>query len=228
MSYRVELSFAEVKDSEDVLSFIAKFTKAAKEGAMDIIRDNVAYIPSLRYPLEGKRNLHYLFNEYWLLNLFTFKFIYLKEYGVLACVTPSYIPFKKLFTNYTYFQNSTDQDYPYATWDGIKYFEKIRDEVKAIPFTEKGAVQLYKYRKERGIRNYHSEEEFKKFDQKEFEYYKKETIYSAIFDPIEHKVFRDNEDVIKVAVLATYEDYSILGDFEDYVNRVSKLGVKKA
>lgn len=194
MSYSVSMAFTEVADEEEVLKFFNKFRDGIKANLKDIISENEYYIPSIRYTYQKEdRYLMSTFDEYWLCNALTYKFIYLKDKNILACVTNEHDFLKSLFTNFTYFQNSTDQDYPYETWNGIKYFEEIRDKIKTIPHNAEGIDELCKIRAENNLHIWSDyKEEWQK--EKEFEYYKRETIYSIIFSLFEKKVFNGTED----------------------------------
>lgn len=194
MSYSVSMAFTEVANEEEVLKFFNKFRAVIKANLKDIISENEYYIPSIRYTYQKEdRRLMSTFDEYWLCNALTYKFIYLKDKNILACVTDEHDFLKSLFTNFTYFQDSTDQDYPYETWNGIKYFEEIRDKIKAIPCNAEGIEELHKIRSENNLHVWSDyKEEWQK--EKEFEYYKRETIYSLILSLFEKKVFNGNED----------------------------------
>lgn len=210
MSYSIDLAFKEVKDGDEVFQIIQKVKKIVLEHSEEIIKNNVAFSPfGARYRYKEGITENELIDktEEWLQRLFTYKFIYFPERGLLACVATEKEFLGEVFTNFTFFQNSCDQDYEYETWKGIKQFEEISDKIVKIPFTEEGKKELKKL--VLGYKPcYDTEEELDERykNQKNFEYGKRSLVYKMIFDPIEDTVFGDGENVLYVKCLTRWGD----------------------
>lgn len=192
MSYSIDLAFREVKEGEDSLFIIQQIKNRIIENIDYLIKDNITYSPYIRDSLEWEdldvRELSSKTID-WLERMLMYKFIYFPERHLIACVTTKEPFLEDLFENFTFFQNSCDQDYNYDTWKGIKQFEEVVDKVQPIPYTEEGKQQLIEL-----LRSHHPywnssdlEECCKNLES--FEYWKRSAVYSIIFDPLEEVVF---------------------------------------
>ena len=132
MSYYFDMGFKDIK-KEEILDFIEEITNDFQENAKEIIKKNITYAPSQMHgDVDDREDYNIAWkkaDENWLYSLFEIRFVYWEEYGLIGvhgCLPKSV---EDKLTD-IYFQNGTDQDYPYNTWDGVSYFEKVRDEIR--------------------------------------------------------------------------------------------------
>lgn len=132
MSYYFEMRFKDMK-KEEILDFMEEIAKECREHMKEILKDNINFVPSqMRGDIDNKEDYSTAWKEadrYWLYAIFRIRFVYWEEYGLIGvqgCL-PKNVEDK---LTCVCFQNSTDQDYPYNTWDGVSYFEKVRDEIR--------------------------------------------------------------------------------------------------
>lgn len=201
MSYAIDLSFKEL-DKKDIFEFIQRFKRLVTEpeAVRKSILENSVYIkrrikwlqPTVSHEVdEGIENL--------VERLFTFKFIWIERYGLIACVIDSDNPVNKLFDGNIFFQNSTDQDYEYKVWSGIRPFREISDSVEKLTFDENGISRLKGLYKDIGEMGWFGDEELEGLTRNKFEYYKRTLIYQMIFNPIEDLVFGyENSILVKM------------------------------
>lgn len=129
MSYSFDMSFTELKE-KNILDYCIKLMKFDLENAKEIINNNRFYIPSIRGGYYEKDGCKYAKTPWleadrnWLYKLFTERFVYWPEKGLLGIVGTINKRFDSNVISIN-FQDGTDQDYPYECWKGISYFEKI-------------------------------------------------------------------------------------------------------
>ena len=123
MSYGFNMAFAKVpkNDLGKAMAYAKEFVGIQMLKAKDIIEDNKYYIPSVRYcPFgipEGADPAWKEADRFWLNQLFSFRFVYWAQYGVLGCCINDESNEKASFPLSVYFQNSCDQDYEFSTWE---------------------------------------------------------------------------------------------------------------
>lgn len=204
MSYAIDLSFKEMRKDE-IFDFIQKFKELVikPEEVKKRIKEN--YYFSVRWVVGSNSNDLDDFDvedriESWIDRLFTFKFIWIERYSLLACVIRKDDLANSLFDGNVFFQNSTDQDYDYGVWKDIRPFKEISDSVKKLTMDEEGISRLRELSK-----NFKNIDWFGKplsdFTENEFEYYKRSLVYKMIFDPIEDLVF-DSKNTIWVSMIS--------------------------
>lgn len=180
MSYWFRMHFAEVEEKQ-LLDFCIKLSSACIEKADEIIMDNAYYIPSIQHSFGLLEESEYRENwreadRNWLYNLFSNKFVYWSDKGLLGIVgnLPSRTE-KDLVT--IEFQNSTDQNYDYEYWSGISYFEEMTELLKTgttewiLTHLNKGGMPETCYTLEEII--------------KDIEYYRKSAVYKSIYNSLD-------------------------------------------
>lgn len=205
MSYAIDLSFKEMK-KDQIFDFIQKFKELVikPEEVKKRIKENYHF--SVRWVVGSNSDDIDDFDvedriESWIDKLFTFKFIWIERYSLLACVIREDDPANSLFDGNVFFQNSTDQDYGYEVWKDIRPFKEISDSVERLSSDEEGIESLRKLSKNDWFNGPLSD-----FTNDEFEYYKRSLVYDLIFDPIEDLVFGD-KNTIRVKTLSDPVDF---------------------
>lgn len=201
MSYTIELAFKQIPKS-DVLDFIEEFKKVIlrKEVQEEILEDNFRYCPYhpySRYPKENYNSTREL-AEFWLRALFTYKFVYLDQFGVLAVVVPEKDYLEPLFDGFIYAQDGCDQDYPYETWEGIPVFKEISDKIRNMPKEEFGEICEYSLED--------CDEEISSKGKTWGEYYRQSYIYEDIYRQIEDDLWGNGPKVTNICLLYSFED----------------------
>lgn len=194
MSYAIDLSFKEMK-KDQIFDFIQKFKELVikPEEVKKRIKENYRF--SVRWVVGSNSNGIDDFDvedriESWIDRLFTFKFIWIERYSLLACVIRGDDLANSLFDGNVFFQNSTDQDYDYGVWKDIRPFKEISDSVEKLSFDEEGIDSLRKLSRNGGFN-----EPLSGLTNNKFEYYKRSLVYDLIFDPIENIVFGDKNSI---------------------------------
>lgn len=194
MSYAIDLSFKEMRKDE-IFDFIQKFKELVikPEEVKKRIKEN--YYFSVRWVVGSNSNDLDDFDvedriESWIDRLFTFKFIWIERYSLLACVIRKDDLANSLFDGNVFFQNSTDQDYDYEVWKDIRPFKEISDPIEKVSFDEEGIDSLRKL-----SRNGWFNGPLSGFTDNKFEYYKRSLVYDLVFDPIEDIVFGDKNSI---------------------------------
>lgn len=141
MSYAFQMTFLEIP-KEEVVSAGTEIVNRYWEKSNQILEDNLIYIPSVRNFCQQDASIKDYrvspwkeVDRFWLKNLFQIEFLYWETYELLG-VCGIHLPDISRKTVSVYFQNSTDQNYEYKTWDGISVFEKIVKEVQMLSGTE--------------------------------------------------------------------------------------------
>ena len=194
MSYAIDLSFKEMK-KDQIFDFIQKFKELVikPEEVKKRIKENYHF--SVQWVVGSNSNGIDDFDvedriENWIDRLFTFKFIWIERYSLLACVIRGDDLANSLFDGDVFFQNSTDQDYDYGVWKDIRPFREISDSVEKLPFDEEGVDSLRKLSRNGGFN-----ESLSGLTNNKFEYYKRSLVYDLVFDPIEDIVFGDKNSI---------------------------------
>lgn len=203
MSYAIDLSFKEMRKDE-IFDFIQNFKNLVVDPkeVRERIRKNFGFserwVPILNKDIDDFEVEDRIIR--WIDRLFSFKFIWLERYSLLACVVGEDHLANKLFDGHILFQNSCDQDYSYDSWEKIRPFKEISDSVKKLTMDEEGISRLRELSK-----NFKNIDWFGKplsdFTENEFEYYKRSLVYKMIFDPIEDLVF-DSKNTLWVSMIS--------------------------
>lgn len=191
MSYTCEISFKEIR-SENVYDFLVSLKPHIKNNLQAIAKDNYLYSPMAKFPIYKQESC-----LDWAKTVFTYRYFYLKDYNLLGIYgIPKCV--KYLFDSTIYFQNSTDFDYDFDTWKGVKLFKSIADKWK-------NCTVSYLL----GFTDDYAESDFK--DSNYFEYAKRSCCYTEIWNLINKTLF-DEDSVIYVSLFGYY-DVGILNYF---------------
>lgn len=173
MSYRLDLSFKNCK-SQDVYKNICEFQDLLLKNAEQYIKDNLVFV---RIDEEKDRFYNNEQIDKFISTLFKHHIWYCEEIQALCIVWGSSVKeINDWFDGYVYFQNSTDQDYDYATWNFNAMFRGIKDHIKNMPVSD----FVDKYLK---THDYYEKDEILK----DLEYHKKDLIYETcenVINPI--------------------------------------------
>lgn len=127
MSYRLDLSFKNCKP-QDVYKNICEFEDLLLKNAEQYIKDNLVFI---RIDEEKDRFYNNEQVDKFIARLFKHHIWYCEEIQALCIVWGSNIKeINDWFDGYVYFQNSTDQDYDYETWNFNAMFKGICENVR--------------------------------------------------------------------------------------------------
>lgn len=176
MSYKLDLSFKNCK-AQDVYKNICEFEDLLLKNAEQYIKDNLIFIK-----IDKEKDKFYNTEQVdkFISTLFKHHIWYCEEISALCIVWGSDIKeINDWFDGYVYFQNSTDQDYEYKTWNFNKYFRKIKNHINKM--------KIDKFVKEYIQSKDYYDENDKEHILKDVDYYKKSFVYETIekiIDPI--------------------------------------------
>lgn len=205
MSYYFEMSFKDIK-RENLFNEIANIKSQLIKERGRIIGDNLFYAPSSRFkPIdesdlsETTKTMLSKMDEYWLYSLFSFRALYWKNEGLLGLVGTLPENIGKEYKTIV-FQNSTDQDYKYESWSGIKLFKNIVDYCKKC--TKSQLTETFDWDLEEDI------------DEEDLEYYRRSAAYKMIYAELDLDNWLYNNDPeeikeIRVCSIKDYEDLLI-------------------
>lgn len=127
MSYRLDLSFKNCK-SQDVYKNICEFQNLLLKNAVKYIKDNLIFV---RINEDKDRFYNNEQVDKFIATLFKHHIWYCEEIQALCIVWGSNVKeINDWFDGYVYFQNSTDQDYDYETWEFNEKFKSIREYIQ--------------------------------------------------------------------------------------------------
>ncbi len=179
MSYGLSLSFKNCK-SKDVYKKICEFENLVLKNADAYIKDNLCYVR-----LNKEKSWFYNIEQVdkFVANLFKHHIWYCEEISALCVVWGSNIKeIDDWFDGYVYFQNSTDQDYDYKTWNFNTTFRKIKNRIKKMK-TNKFVEEFIK------SDNYYNEDD-REDVLKNVDYHKKSFVYDTC-EKIIHPIWKD-------------------------------------
>lgn len=183
MSYSFGMFFKQMNDADEVITFVGQIMKLARENAKEMIESGRYYRPSnrccdfnVKTSKEKEMDVYFKreLDKRWLYSLFNFHFVYWKDFHLLGLSGYSFCKdIDGLFDCHVTFQNGTDQDYEYETWnDKISIFKQIKESVATL--TVDDILSAY----EAGKKDWHTKEEI----EKSFEYHAKSYLYELIYD----------------------------------------------
>lgn len=157
MSYGFSMGFAQAKNFSEAMSLAHEYVDERMK-LMRIVQElerNVYFAPTVRAGYTYDQNtaggepnwqLKYLAetaDRYWIKSLFSYRFLYWEEQQLLGIVMMEENDASDKWPLYVYFQNSSDQDYPYADWEAgnIPFFTDAVSKAKAL--TVQDIVNLY-------------------------------------------------------------------------------------
>ena len=207
MSYSCKISFKQI-EPKNIYNFLQSFKLDVLDNLQEISTHEATYSPMCRQYNMSYTKLNYeqkKICEGWTKNVFTYRWFYLSDYGILGVYgVPNCAD--NLFDNNTWFQNSCDQDYEFETWNGITLFEQIANKwSNCTPNFVLGATDVY------------IPEELQ--DEITFEYAKKTCCYNEIWTLLEDTLYNDKESIY-VSLFNYYDLYEIhkfLNFCDDYL-----------
>lgn len=185
MSYGIDISFHKAENKLEAFELAQAAMKEIADNAQDYMKDTMCYSPLVRM---AKKEPEYdstlwdkydasvhLANRLWIRNVFNFRFMWWPEYKLLGVISRSeYL--KNLGWKEVYFQNSTDQDYPYTEWENIcEMFDEKVKQAQAVS-TESICAAMDEYEK----KEYVTPEEI----EEHCEYHRRWKAYTDIFDAL--------------------------------------------
>ena len=127
MSYYAGVSFIKAKP-DDLETVLQKLKDAIREHIDEIAERDCVFSPYGKNPSKKPEEQHknFIASFDWAEDIFTYRFFFLGEgeEQVLAVVgVPS--PCQDVFDDTIFFQDSTDTDYDYETWDKVALFKRL-------------------------------------------------------------------------------------------------------
>ena len=174
MSYAFNMFFTECRQ-EDVMDKCLMTVENIMANAKEYMKDNSFFMPYNKFDLEGMRYKH-AFTDAYLYRLFNFRFVYWPEHKLLGF---SHFEgnikdlIKEQFPMCIYFQNSCDQDYEHATWNGISLFEEYVERAKTM-----SAQEIVS-----NSDGYYSDRDVEDIEE-DIEYYRRAIVYRMIFNDL--------------------------------------------
>ena len=178
MSYGFSMGFAQANSLQEAMKIALEYTQSqmTEKNVRKAIGDNRYYIPSVRTGYiadeEGKTRradvLADTADRYWLVTLFTFRFLYWEEHKLLGIVMMPSESASEKWPLSIYFQNSCDHDYPFSEWKvgNIPFF--MNAVAKAENYTEKEIRAKVDY----------------EIEDDNLEYFRRSTCYDDIFEAL--------------------------------------------
>lgn len=178
MSYRLDLSFKNCEPNS-IYKHLEEFEDLLLKNAEEYIKQNLCFV---RLDKEQDRWYNTEQVDKFIATLFKHHIWYCQEIQSLCIVWGSNVKeIDDWFDGYVYFQNSTDQNYPYETWDFNAWFRGIKERIKNL--SEKKLIKEYLK-----THKYYEKDEILK----DLDYYRKDLIYEMCekaINPIWEKGF---------------------------------------
>ena len=115
MSYEFTLNFAHTSGPYGAFKLALEVTEAAYANLQDILKDNTPFIPANRNCCETVSTV----DKYWLEAAMKMSFIFWPSENLLALSGEWPAKVVERLPRKVFFQNGTDQDYDFDTWNGI-------------------------------------------------------------------------------------------------------------
>ncbi len=208
MSYGISVAFKKCKKEEiydKLKEFKQLFTK--RENAEKIISDNRFYFSNYVYMHEKQAEANIMrVVDGWVKQIFTYRFRYSETLQCLCFVLAKtdVEEINNWFDNFSYFQNSTDQDYDYEDWNGVPYFEEQVEKVKNL--SAEGFKKLY-------ISKHPYWDECDEEHFEDDDYNRRSLVYTLCYAEVEDLL----GDKIAISLLSDFEE---LYDYRGYVRRL--------
>lgn len=205
MSYGIDLLFKQIPRSE-VFDHIKKVKERFLDSGIQckLLKDNFYYSPyRILSPYRENKEIDQLAED-WIQRVFTYKFIYLDEYQVLAMVSSNQEFLEDLFDSYIFAQNSCDQDYDWGIWERVPSFKAISDPIKNMNPQE----FLNYYNSNKACNQSELDEEDLDDTPKQyassnskFDYRKRSYVYDLIYDSIENRIWGNSKESLYVSFI---------------------------
>lgn len=209
MSYYCKLCFKQIQKT-DVLDFFQQMKAEALNKLPEIAEENRSYSPLMRAHdfsenFEISRELRDKTIDWAAMHVFTHKYFYCDDLGVLAVFNVPK-PMESIFDCVVHFQNSTDQNYDFETWEGIEVFNEAVLKWKEATNEE---IQA-RYTEIYGDWGHDPEE----MTEQRWDYYRKTCLYKDIWKHFEGAMY--SEELPYLATLRR-SDYRLLQVFYTHV-----------
>lgn len=148
MSYGFSMGFAQAKDLSEAMNLALEYVgmRMEPERVAEELKRNIYYVPTIRARYVCGKNVPYsqrnmqlenladMADRYWVKNLFSYRFLYWEKQQLLGIVMMREDDISDKWPLYVYFQNSTDQNYPYSDWEAgnIPFFTDAVSKAKAL------------------------------------------------------------------------------------------------
>lgn len=130
MSYGFSMGFAQAKDLSEAMNLALEYVGMRMEPkrVTEELKRNIYYVPTIRARYACNKNVPYsqrnmqlenladMADRYWVKNLFSYRFLYWEKQRLLGIVMMKDEDLSDKWPLCVYFQNSTDQNYPYAEY----------------------------------------------------------------------------------------------------------------
>ena len=201
MSYWCKIGFKQV-NPEDVDSVLREFKKYTLSKLEGIAKQEWMWVPSIRNLFKDQ------LDEAWAMNIFSYRYFYKDDTKVLGIFSiPDCV--EDFFDNVHDFQNSTDQDYDFDSWKGLKWFEDTVD------VYEDASVEFLKS----------LDKDIEIQSDSDIDYYRKWFIYKDIWNYLENYLYDDDESLY-LTFFKSHEGYGIL-TIEKFLNMCKEFHKKK-
>lgn len=193
MSYAAEICFKTVP-AKDVFKFFQDLKNECRAKFKEIAKESFIYLPSTtsQYRDMDEYNQECANRNWMRSNIFTFRYFYLPELELLGMFSiPESVHY--LFDKAIYFQNSSDQDYDWDTWEGIEDFEAIAYKWQNVS----DEIVFNRY-----VETYSGNESDRvDFD---YQYYRKTFCYDEIWDKIDRFLYQESL-IVYLSLFGGYE-----------------------
>lgn len=148
MSYGFSMGFAQAKDLSEAMNLALEYVGMRMEPkrVTEELKRNIYYVPTIRARYACNKNVPYsqrnmqlenladMADRYWVKNLFSYRFLYWEKQRLLGIVMMKDEDLSDKWPLCVYFQNSTDQNYPYGDWEvgNIPFFTDAVSKAKPL------------------------------------------------------------------------------------------------
>ena len=132
MSYHIPINFRKLKSACEVFEFMDTVHETRTKEIESILLAIWHELPSTFRDTNDRYDAFRL-DRPFILDALQLRYVYWPEYNLLGAVGYPEILGKetaKLFPCHVYFQNQSDQDYDYGTYDGIPLFQQIAEQIR--------------------------------------------------------------------------------------------------
>lgn len=186
MSYGFLMGFAQAKDLSEAMNLALEYVGMRMEPkrVTEELKRNIYYVPTIRARYVCDKNVPYsqrnmqlenladMADRYWVKNLFSYRFLYWQKQQLLGIVMMKDEDISDKWPLCVYFQNSTDQNYPYSDWEvgSISFFTDAISKAKALTL--------------HAIASLHHDMDEESFGAESLEYQQRSYCYKYIFDTL--------------------------------------------
>ena len=190
MSYEFTLNFAHTISFQSAFKLALDSAETAYASTQEILKANTFYVPAIRNHCDASD-----VDKFWLETAMKMHFVFWPSENLLAlCGDWPQIVVKRLHRK-VFFQDGTDQDYPFETWDGI--CGRFNWYVDTCKQANKKTVEL--------LLKEHFSKTFKldQADDSRLDYYRRWAAYVSIYDSLKLDDWlygRDNPNFIRFSL----------------------------